>query len=289
MTPPGTLTAPAVLRRNNVVVQGHDQGLPALVFVNGFGCEQSVWRSVAPRFAPQRQIVLFDHVGGSRAQAGAYDPDHYGSLQAYADDLLEVCDAAGVDNAILVGHSIGAMIGVLAAIRWPAAFHQLILLNPSPCYLNDGSYLGGFERHDLDALLEAMDLDYRHWIHQIAPLLMGRPDRPELAWELESSFKRLDPSVARQFARLAFDSDLRQELAQLSTPTTVLQCNDDNMVPDVVGEFMQENIRNCQLLRLNTGGHFPHMSEPQEVFHALRSLLHANWVETEPSALGNAF
>jgi sigma-B regulation protein RsbQ len=289
LIPPGTPPAPAVLRRNNVVVQGHDHGLPALVFVNGFGCDQSVWRSVAPQFAPHRQIVLFDHVGSVRGQADAYDPDRYGSLQAYADDLLEVCDAAGVENAVLVGHSVGAMIGILAAIRWPAAFHQLILLSPSPCYLNDGSYLGGFGREDLDALLKAMDLDYPHWTHQIAPLLMGRPDRPELAWELESSFKRLDPSIARQFARLTFDSDLRQELAQLSTPTTVLQCNDDNMVPEVVGEFMQENIKDCQLLRLDTGGHFPHMSEPQEVFHVLRSLLQSNWAATEPSVLGSAF
>lgn len=275
----------AILRRNNVMVQGHDQGRPALVFVNGFGCDQSIWRTVAPQFAPDHRIVLFDHVGIGRSQLSATNATRYASLQGYADDLLEVCDAAGAHNAVLIGHSVGAMIGVLAAIRWPAAFRHLILVAPSPCFLNDGSYLGGFEREDLDTLLEAMDANYKHWTHQVAPLIVGNPGRPELAWELESGFNHIDPAVARRFARLSFRLDLRAELPLLSTPTTVLQCTDDNMVPDVVGEFMRESIRNCELIQLRATGHCPHMSAPQELVCVLADLLDQHWAQTEPAEL----
>jgi sigma-B regulation protein RsbQ len=276
----------SVLRRNNVVVQGHDRGRPALVFVNGFGCDQSVWRSVAPHFAANHRIVLFDHVGIGRSELSAANAIRYASLQGYADDLLEVCDAAGAEDAILVGHSVGAVIGMLAAIRWPAAFRQLVLVAPSPCYLNDGSYLGGFERDDLDALLEAMDANYRHWTHQVAPLIVGNPARPELARELESSFNRMDPGVARRFARLGFRCDIRAELPLLSTPTTVLQCTEDNMVPDVVGEYMREAIRDCELHQLRATGHCPHMSGPQELTSVISRLLEQYWAETEPAELG---
>ena len=275
----------AVLQRNNVVVQGHDRGRPALVFVNGFGCDQSVWRSVAPQFAANHRIVLFDHAGIGKAQLSAANATRYASLQGYADDLLEVCDAAGAQDAILVGHSVGAIIGMLAAIRWPAAFRQLVLLAPSPCYLNDGSYLGGFEREDLDALLEAMDADYRHWTHQIAPLIIGNPDRPELAWELESGFNHIDPTVARRFTRLSFRLDHRADLPLLSTPTTVLQCTDDNLVPDVVGDYLRESIRDCELVQLRANGHCPHMSAPQELVDVLQGLLARDWAETEPADL----
>lgn len=275
----------ALLRRNNVVVQGHERGRPALVFVNGFGCEQSIWRSVAPLFAANHRIVLFDHVGIGGSQRSAFDPAKYASLQGYADDLLEVCDVAGAQDAVLVGHSAGAIIGILAAIRWPAAFRQLVLLAPSPCYLNDGSYLGGFEREDLDVLLDATDVNYRHWAHQMAPLIMGHPERPELAWELESSFNRIDPAIAKQFARLSFDCDHRADLPLLSTPTAILQCEEDNMVPDVVGEYMCETIPDCVLVKLTATGHCPHLSEPEEVTHALRALLDEHWSHTEPAEL----
>lgn len=275
----------AVLQRNNVVVQGHDRGRPALVFVNGLGCDQSVWRSVAPQFAANHRIVLFDHAGIGKAQLSAANATRYASLQGYADDLLEVCDAAGAQDAVLVGHSVGAIIGVLAAIRWPAAFRQLVLLAPSPCYLNDGSYLGGFEREDLDTLLEAMEANHRHWAHQVAPLIVGNPQRPELAWELESGFNRMDPAAAKRFARLGFRCDVRAELPLLTTPTTVLQCSDDNMVPDVVGQYMREAIPDCELIQLRATGHCPHMSAPQEVIQVLRGVLHQHWAETEPAGL----
>lgn len=276
----------AILRRNNVVVHGHDSGRPALVFVNGFGCDQSVWRSVAPNFAAEHRVVLFDHVGIGRGEMSAANAIRYSSLQGYADDLLELCDAAGLDDAVLVGHSVGAIIGVLAAIRWPAAFRHLVLVAPSPCYLNEGSYLGGFEREDLDALLEAMDHDYRHWTHQVAPLIVGNPDRPELAWELESGFNHIEPGIARRFARLSYRSDHRADLPLLSAPATVLRCTDDNMVPDVVGDYMRESIRDCELIQLRATGHCPHMSGPQELSNVLARLLEHHRAETEPAALG---
>jgi sigma-B regulation protein RsbQ len=286
LNPAGHPTArEAVLRRNSVTVQGHDRGKPALVFVNGFGCEQSVWRSVAPHFAPDHRIILFDHVGVGRSERGAWDPARYATLQGYADDLLAVCDAAGAEDAVMVGHSAGAMIGALAAIRWPAAFRQLVMVCPSPCYLNDGSYLGGFERDDLDAMVEAMSTDYRHWARQIAPLVMGHSERPELAWELESSFNRMELRVARQFARNWFDSDHRADLPLLSTPTSVLQCAEDNMVPEVVGEFMRETIPDCVLVPLDATGHCPHMSAPEEITHNLRGLLDQSWFGTAPAVL----
>ena len=284
---PLPLAHDAVLRRNNVVVQGQDRGQPALVFVNGFGCEQSIWRSVASHFVPSRQVVLFDHVGTGRAQRSAFDAGRYASLQGYADDLLSVCDAAGVPDAVVVAHSAGAMIGVLAALRWPAAFRQLVLIAPSPCFLNEGSYLGGFGRDDLDALLEAMDLDYRHWSHQMAPLIMGHPERPELAWELESSLNRMDVGLARHFARVSFNCDLRQELELLNTPTTILQCGEDNMVPEVVGEFMRETIPDCALVKLHASGHCPHLSAPEEITSVLRELIDHGGVETVPAELGS--
>jgi sigma-B regulation protein RsbQ len=277
----------AVLRRNNVVVRGRDLGQPALVFVNGFGGEQGMWRSVAPFFAGDRRVVLFDHVGTGGSQSSALAAPRYSSLQGYADDLLEVCGAVAESGAVAIAHSSGATMAMLAAIRSPASFRHLVLIAPSPCFRNDGSYLGGFEREDLDTLLQAMELDYRHWTRHLAPMVMGHPERPELARELESALNRIDPAIARQFARLCFGGDHRQLLARLTTPTTILQAAEDNIVPEVVGEFMQETIPLCELVRLSATGHFPHLSAPQQVVEALRDLLDESWVATQPAALGH--
>lgn len=284
---PASLPPPqdSVLHRNNVVVHGHDRGRPALVFVNSFGSEQAVWRSVAPHFAADHRVVLFDHAGIGRGQLSASNAVKYAHLQGYADDLLEVCHAVGADDAVLVGHSVGAIIGMLAAIRWPAAFRQLVMIAPSPCYLNDGSYLGGFEREDLDTLLEAMDADYRRWTRQVAPLIVGNEDRPELARELEAFLNRLDPDAAKRFARLSFRRDVRADLPLLSTPASVLLCTDDNMVPDVVGEALREAIPECELIHLQATGHCPHMSAPEELVQVLRGLLERYPVATERARL----
>lgn len=287
-----TVTSPkhareAVLRRNNVLVQGRERGKPALVFVNGFGCEQSMWRSIAPQFTSSRRVVMFDHAGTGRPQRCAFDPARYASLHGYADDLLAVCDAADVSDAVLVAHSAGAVMAILAAIRWPAAFSQLILIGPSPCFLNDGSYLGGFDREDLAALLDASDADFPHWAHQMAPLIMGHPQRPELALELESSFNRTEPVIAKQFARVCFTIDHRADLGLLGTPTVILQSADDNIVPEVVGEYLLDTMADCQLIQLDATGHCPHLSAPAEVTAVLRGLLEERWIATEPAHLGS--
>lgn len=288
MNPPTQQPSRAeVLRRNNVVVKGHEQGKPALVFVNGFGSEQSTWRAVTPTFAESHRIVLFDHVGTGGSQRSAYDPGKYSSLRGYADDLLAVCDAATVPGAVLIGHGVGAMIGILAAIARPRAFRQLVLVGPSPCFLNDGSYLGGFEPEDLVAMLEAIDVQYQPWAHEMAPLITGSPERPELAREVEAGFNHMDSRIARQFASVIYACDHRAELPLLATPTVIVQCADDNVVPEVVCEFMRDTIPNCLLLRLEGVGHWPQLSAPGQIVATLAGLLEEGWSRTEPAELGS--
>lgn len=285
MNRPPALPPEAILRRNSVRLHGQDRGKPALVFVNGFGHDQTVWRLVAPYFVPGHQVVLFDHVGTGRAPGSAFDPRRHSSLQGYADDLLDVCDASGVTRPVLIAHSAGAMMATLAAIRRPAAFRQLVLIGASPCLLNDGSYLGGFEREDLDALQEALAADYRLWSHRLAPLIMGYPERPELAAELESSLNRIHPAIAREFARVCFDSDIRHDLPRLTTPTVLLQGAGDNMVPDVVAEYLRDAIAGSMLVKLLAHGHCPQLSDAEELKAVLEAMLDEHWSGTEPAAL----
>lgn len=288
MNPPSPQPSrPEVLRRNNVVVKGHEQGKPALVFVNGFGSEQSTWRAVTPSFAESHRVVLFDHVGTGGSQRSAYDADKYSSLHGYADDLLAVCDAATVPGAVLIGHGVGAMIAILAAIRRPRAFHQLVLAGPSPCFLNDGSYLGGFEQEDLVAMLGAIDVQYEPWAHEMAALITGSPERPELAREVEAGFNHMDSRIARQFASVIYTCDHRAELPLLATPTVIVQCADDNVVPEVVCEFMRDTIPNCLLIRLEGVGHWPQLSAPGQIVATLAGLLEEGWSRTEPAELGS--
>ncbi|MCY7317756.1 MAG: alpha/beta hydrolase [Ramlibacter sp.] len=288
MNPPSHQPSrPEVLRRNNVVVKGHEQGKPALVFVNGFGSEQSTWRAVTPSFAGSHRIVLFDHVGTGGSQRSAYDAGKYSSLHGYADDLLAVCEAATVPGAVLIGHGVGAMIAILAAIRRPRAFRQLVLVGPSPCFLNDGSYLGGFEPDDLVAMLEAIDVQYEPWAHEMAPLITGSPERPELAREVEAGFNHMDGRIARQFASVIYTCDHRAELPLLATPTVIVQCADDNVVPEVVCEFMRDTIPNCLLIRLEGVGHWPQLSAPGQIVATLAGLLEEGWSTTEPAELGS--
>ena len=288
MTPPTQQPSRAeVLRRNNVMVTGHEQGKPALVFVNGFGSEQSTWRAVTPSFANSHRIVLFDHVGTGGSQRSAYDSPKYASLHGYADDLLAVCDAANVSGSVLIGHGVGAMIAILAAIRQPQAFRQLLLVGPTPCFLNDGSYLGGFEPEDLVAMLEAVDVQYKPWAREMAPLITGSPERPELAREVEAGFNHMDSRIARQFASVIYTCDHRAELPLLATPTVIVQCADDNVVPEVVGEFMRDAIPDCLLVRLEGVGHWPQLSAPRQLVATLTGLLEEGWSTTEPAELSS--
>ncbi|AKJ29371.1 alpha/beta fold hydrolase [Caldimonas brevitalea] len=262
----------SVLARNNVQVRGH--GDRTLVFAHGFGCDQNMWRFVAPAFESRYRIVLFDYVGCGRSDLGAFDAGRYDRLDGYAQDLLDVCDALDLQQATLIGHSVSAMIGVLAAVREPARFAELVMIGPSPRYLNDPPhYVGGFEREDLEGLLELMEHNYLGWAGALAPMVMGDTAGPGLTAELEHSFCSTDPVAARLFARATFYADNRADLARLDVPTLILQVSDDALAPVGVGEFMQRALPGSELHVLQGHGHCPHMSQPGETVAVLDDYL----------------
>jgi sigma-B regulation protein RsbQ len=262
----------AVMGRNNVWVAGAVGGQP-MVFAHGFGCDQNMWRYVAPEFAGAYRIVLFDHVGAGGSDLDAYDPAKYSSLDGYAADVLEICQELELREVIFVGHSVSAMIGVLAAAREPERFAKLILVGPSPRYLDDDGYQGGFTREDINGLLDSLDSNYLGWSRTYAPAIMGRPDRPELGAELTNSFCRTDPEIARHFARVTFLSDNRADLARVSTRSLVLQCSDDIIAPTSVGEYVHERLANSELVYLQAKGHCPNLSAPEETVEAIKRFL----------------
>jgi sigma-B regulation protein RsbQ len=244
-----------------------------MIFAHGFGCDQNMWRFVAPAFADRYRIVLFDHVGSGGSDLAAYDRNKYSSLQGYANDVLEICRELELTRAVFVGHSVSAMIGVLAALQEPDRFDTLVLVGPSPRYINDGDYAGGFSREDIDELLESLDSNYLGWSSAMAPVIMANPDRPELGEELTNSFCRTDPGIARQFARVTFLSDNRADLAQVRTRALILQCSDDVIAPQEVGEYVHRQIPGSELILMQATGHCPNLSAPEETIAAIRSFL----------------
>lgn len=261
-----------VLARNCVRVIGADGGRP-IVFVHGFGCDQEMWRFVAPDFAVDHRVVLLDLVGSGRSDLSAYDPQKYGSLSGYAADVVEVCRALDLCDVVLVGHSVSAMIGVLAVQEAPELFGALVMVGPNPRYVDDGDYVGGFSRSDIAGLLDALDANHLGWSAQMAPVIMGNPDRPELAAELTNSFCRTDPDIARQFARVTFLSDNRADLPGVRVPTLVLQCDQDVIAPEVVGRYVHEQVPGSTFVQLRATGHVPHLSAPEETTAAIRGFL----------------
>jgi sigma-B regulation protein RsbQ len=259
-----------VLARNHVQVSGKG---PPMVFVHGFGCDQSMWRLLAPHFAEDYTCILLDLVGSGQSDLSAYDPRKYGTLHGYAADLGEVLAEVTDAPAICVGHSVSAMIGMLANLRSPDQFLAQVMVGPSPCYINDGDYVGGFERSDIESLLETLESNYLGWSSTMAPAIMGAPDRPELGQELTNSFCRTDPEIARQFARVTFLSDHRADLPRLQTPTLVLQCSEDLIAPRSVGEYMQRTIPDCTLHVIDNVGHCPHLSAPGASADAIERFL----------------
>jgi sigma-B regulation protein RsbQ len=244
-----------ILRRNNVKVSGN--GTQPLMFAHGFGCDQNMWRFVVPAFEADYKIILFDYVGSGKSDASAYNAARYADLSGYARDVLEICDALALEDVIFVGHSVSSMIGVLAAIERPALFKNLIQVVPSPCYINDApDYVGGFERADIEGLLDMM--------------------RPELGAELESSFCSTDPKIARRFAEATFYSDNRKDLANVKTPSLIIQVTDDAIAPVSVGEFLHQNLANSTLSMMDASGHCPHMSHPQETVEIIKEYLNNN-------------
>jgi len=243
------------------------------MFAHGYGCDQNMWRAVAPAFLDTHRVVLFDHVGAGRSDLAAYDDARYCTLDGYAEDILEIIHEFDLRDVVFVGHSVSAIIGVLAAVREPGRFAKLILVGPSPRYINDGDYIGGFDSSDLEGMLESLDSNYLGWSSAMAPVIMGNPDRPELGAELTNSFCATDPEIARKFAHVTFMSDNRADLGKVRTPTLVLQCTDDVIAPLVVGEYVHQNIPGSTMLIMNATGHCPNLSAPAETIAAIRSFL----------------
>jgi sigma-B regulation protein RsbQ len=245
-----------------------------MLFAHGFGCDQSMWRFVAPAFEDDYRVVLFDYVGAGRSDLGAYDPERYGTLDGYADDVLDVCRALDLEDIVFVGHSVSAMAGVLAAVQEPERFDRLVFVGPSPRYINDApDYVGGFEREDIEGLLDMMDKNYIGWANFLGPATMNNPDRPELAGELTESFCSTDPTVARQFAEVTFFSDSRGDLARLAVPSLIMQCSEDLIAPTEVGEYLHRTLPDSTLRMLKATGHCPHMSHPDETIAVIRDYL----------------
>lgn len=244
-----------------------------MVFAHGFGCDQNMWRFVAPAFEADFRTVLFDHIGAGGSDVSAYDPDKYASLDGYADDVVELCRELGVRKGVYVGHSVSAMIGVLAAKRAPELFEKLVLVGPSPRYIDDGDYIGGFSEPQIHELLEFLDSNHMGWSEAMAPVIMGNPDRPELGEELTNSFCRTDPEIARRFARATFLSDNRADLADVPAEVLVLQCSDDVIAPQCVGEFVHRSLPGSRLVVMKATGHCPNLSAPDETIAAIRAFV----------------
>jgi sigma-B regulation protein RsbQ len=261
-----------VLRRNNVKVSGAEGG-QAMIFAHGFGCDQNMWRFVTPAFEDEYRVVLLDHVGAGLSDPSAYSRGKYESLRGYATDVLEICRELGLTRAIFVGHSVSAMIGVLAALQEPDCFERLVLVGPSPRYIDDGDYVGGFSREDIDGLLESLDSNYLGWSSAMAPVIMGNPDRPELGSELTNSFCRTNPEIAKHFARVTFLSDNRADLPKLKIRSLILQCQDDAIAPRSVGEYVHRQIPDSELVLLRATGHCPNLSAPEETIAAIQGFL----------------
>jgi sigma-B regulation protein RsbQ len=244
-----------------------------MMFAHGFGCDQEMWRFVLPEFEGDHRTVLFDYVGSGNSDLAAYDRAKYNSLRGYAADVVEIGRALDLSDAVFVGHSVSAMIGVLAAQEAPELFGALVMIGPSPRYVDDDDYVGGFSRTDVAGMLDALDANHLGWSTEMAPVIMGTPDQPEMVEELTNSFCRTDPDIVRHFARVTFLSDNRADLASVAVPTLVLQCRQDVIAPEVVGRYVHEHIPGSVFTQLEATGHCPHLSAPEETAAAIRAFL----------------
>ena len=270
----GVVQLPTAVVRNHVRALGRIDG-PVMLFAHGFGCDQGMWSQVTPAFTDDYRVVLFDHVGAGRSDAGAYTTAKYDSLDGYVQDLLEICEQLDLREVTLVAHSVSAMMAVAAAVQQPDRFRQLVLVAPSPCYIDDpeGEYVGGFSREDIDGLLESLESNYFAWAATMAPMVMGNPGTPELGAQMTDSFCRTNPDIARDFARVTFLSDSRQLLGRVRTPALVLQCSDDVLAPVEVGRYVHAQLAGSTLVQLAATGHCPHVSAPVETIAAMRDHL----------------
>lgn len=244
-----------------------------MVFAHGFGCDQNMWRHVSPAFEERFKVVLFDHVGAGGSDLAAYNSQKYSSLAGYASDVVEIGNELGIEDAVFVGHSVSAMIGVLASVDAPGMFRSLVMVAPSPRYIDDEGYVGGFKEQQIAELLDFLSDNHMGWSAAMAPVIMGNADRPDLGEELTNSFCRTDPDIAKEFARVTFNSDNRSDLGKIEIPTLILQCREDVIAPLEVGEYMHKQIRNSQLVVLRATGHCPNLSAPEEVVSAMNGFV----------------
>ncbi|MEU0914063.1 alpha/beta fold hydrolase [Streptomyces althioticus] len=264
----------SILRRNNVRVTGATAGRP-VVLVHGFGCDQNMWRLVEPLLAEDHPLVLFDYVGAGRSDLSAWSEDRYSSLEGYARDLVEVCEELDLRDAIVVGHSVSSMTGVLAAAAAPERIGALVMVCPSPRYIDEDGYRGGFSADDIDELLESLESNYLGWSATMAPVIMGNPDRPELGEELTNSFCATDPDIARVFARTTFLSDSRKDLETVTVPTLIIECEQDVIAPREVGAYVHAAVPGSTLVTLDAVGHCPQLSAPEATASAISAFLSA--------------
>ena len=265
------LTETSPIKRNNVKVFG--KGTQPILFAHGYGCDQNMWRYVYPAFEEKYKIVLFDHTGAGNSDESQYSYEKYNTLEGYSEDILEICEELNLQEVILVGHSVSSMIAVLAAAADAKRFSKLILIGPSPRYINDEGYFGGFNREDIEGLMEALDSNYLGWASQMAPVIMGNGERPELREELTNSFCRTNPAIAKHFARVTFLSDNRRDLHAVLVPTLIVQCSEDVIAPKEVGEYVHKNIPNSSIRVLKATGHCPNLSAPEETIEVIQDFL----------------
>jgi sigma-B regulation protein RsbQ len=260
-----------VLRRHNVLIKG--SGNDVMLFAHGFGCDQNAWRRITSAFENTHRIILFDFIGAGRSDTSGYDKEKYSSLSGYSDDIIQICNELEIKGAVFVGHSVSCMSGALASIKAPEIFRKLIFIGPSPCYLNDEEYQGGFGKEDIESLFEIMEDDYIKWSSVMAPKIMGDNKTAELKDELSDSFCSYDPLIAMDFARATFLSDNRKDLCKIPVESLTLQCSEDIIAPLQVGEFIRDNTPGNRLIVLKATGHCPHMSAPEETIAAINSFL----------------
>ncbi|MCL5127743.1 alpha/beta fold hydrolase [Algibacter sp. L4_22] len=260
-----------LIARNNISI--HGDGSKAMLLVHGYGCDQNMWRFITPEFKNDYKIILIDLVGSGKADEAAYDYDKYSTLEGHANDIIEICKALDLKDLIFVGHSVSAMIGTLAVIKNPDIFKKIIMIGPSPRYINDGDYFGGFTQSDIDELMETLDSNYLGWSSAMAPVIMGNPDRPELAEELEQSFCQNNPEIANHFAKVTFLGDNRSDLNKVTIETLILQSQSDVIASIEVGKYVHNNLSNSQFVILDAIGHCPHLSAPDQTIKAMKKFL----------------
>lgn len=260
--------------RNNVTFIG--QGKQTILLAHGFGCDQKMWKNISPDLIKDYQLILFDYVGSGNSDLTAYTSEKYRNLEGYAEDILDIIHELQLENILFIGHSISSMIGMIAAIKEPQLFSKIVMIGPSPCYINDGTYIGGFETKDIEELLEVMEMNFAGWASYMAPLGMDEPRESHLTQTLEKSFVSTNPRIAKEFAEATFYSDYRNKVKELHIPTLIIQCSNDSIVPIEVGTFLHEQIENSELVIMETRGHYPHVSQPKETATIIKNyLMHA--------------